>query len=226
MAELPEVVPGEPIDSTSFGNPVLDRVLSRYADATQRDALTPLPVAGDFAYLINIGATQVFDGLAWSTLAVGTDYLALTGGVLSGDLDLNDNTLRNANLGAGTIYNSNIVDSVTLTQGSNVWQDTGAQITNLDDGGYLIIAQAYIETTAGSSDTEYGLQVARADNSGIDESFSTLYGSVVNRGKATVAVITSVVTTGEVIKLRANRSNISGATEAMRRIDFFAISVS
>ena len=67
MAELPQVVPGEPIDATEFGNPVIDRVLSRYADSAERDAKVPVPQAGDFAFLSTPGITQVHNGAQWVT---------------------------------------------------------------------------------------------------------------------------------------------------------------
>lgn len=69
MPELPFVVPGEDINSTTFGNPVIQRVVSRYADATARDFAVPVPLAGDPAYLTATSELQVFDGTEWVTYA-------------------------------------------------------------------------------------------------------------------------------------------------------------
>ena len=76
MAELPDVVPGEPIDATSFGNPVLQRVLSRYSDSTARDVAVPLPVTGDFAYLETERKLQVYD----TNLGRWVDYMPTLAG--------------------------------------------------------------------------------------------------------------------------------------------------
>ena len=67
MPELPDVVPGEAVNSTTFGNPVVRRVLSRYTDATERDFKVPTPTVGDFAYLTASNELQVYDGATWIT---------------------------------------------------------------------------------------------------------------------------------------------------------------
>lgn len=90
MAELSPVVPGEPVDASTFGNPVVDRVLSRYADETARDAAVPLPQPGDFAYIENINEVQVYSGTAWLT----GGHLALTGGSMSGDILMGNNDIE------------------------------------------------------------------------------------------------------------------------------------
>jgi len=78
MPELPAVVPGEPIQANTFGNPVIARVLSRYVDATQRDFQTPIPAAGDTAYLTATAQLQVYDGSAWRDY---TDKAYVDGGL-------------------------------------------------------------------------------------------------------------------------------------------------
>jgi len=65
MPELPEVSPGEVIDSSTFGNPVIERVVSRYPDETARDAASPTPSAGEMSFLADINAVEVFNGSAW-----------------------------------------------------------------------------------------------------------------------------------------------------------------
>ena len=64
MPEIPDVTPGEPVES-DWGNQSRNRTVQRYADAAERDGLVPLPVAGDLAWLDDIGAITVFDGAAW-----------------------------------------------------------------------------------------------------------------------------------------------------------------
>jgi len=67
MPEIPDVVQGTPVAS-DWGNDIRDRTLQRYADATERDALNPLPTPGDQAYLDDSGAVQVWTGTAWDQL--------------------------------------------------------------------------------------------------------------------------------------------------------------
>ena len=79
MAELPPVVPGEPIDSTDFGNPVIDRVISRYADATERTAKVAAPQPGDPSYLLDSGSFAVYNGTVWASVHEVERVLALDG---------------------------------------------------------------------------------------------------------------------------------------------------
>jgi hypothetical protein len=67
MPEIPDVVSGQPVAS-NWGNDIRDRTIQRYADSTERDLLTPFPVAGDMAFLEDTGAVEVFDGVAWDRL--------------------------------------------------------------------------------------------------------------------------------------------------------------
>lgn len=62
--ELDQVIPGEVIES-AWGNAVGDRILNRYADATDRDTKNPTPSAGDLAYLQNVDHMQMYNGTAW-----------------------------------------------------------------------------------------------------------------------------------------------------------------
>lgn len=67
MAEIPNVIPGEPIE-TNWGNEIRDRTLQRYQDITQRDLLIPIPIAGDLAYIIDDAQIQYYDGIEWLTI--------------------------------------------------------------------------------------------------------------------------------------------------------------
>jgi hypothetical protein len=92
MAEIPNVVSGEPVES-SWGNAIRDRTAQRYADATARDASVALPVAGMLAWLDNSATLTIYDGTDWvellSLTANGSAVLP-TGGVTIGteNLDL------------------------------------------------------------------------------------------------------------------------------------------
>ncbi len=72
MAEIDDVVPGEPIEA-SWGNPIRDRTVQRYATAAERDVENPIPTAGDLAYLEDTFVVQFFTGADWVILqTVGT----------------------------------------------------------------------------------------------------------------------------------------------------------
>ena len=79
MPELPDVVPGEPVES-DWGNDVRDRVTSRYADASARSASEPFPQAGQLSWLDDPGAVEMFDGSDWVAL------FTVAGGLVEGEL--------------------------------------------------------------------------------------------------------------------------------------------
>jgi hypothetical protein len=76
VPELPVVNPGEGIDAGTFGNPVLERVISRYPDAATRDALTS-PNEGDPAYVEDVDEFQIFDGSVWQSYRKKSDTSGL-----------------------------------------------------------------------------------------------------------------------------------------------------
>jgi len=81
MPEVPDVVPGEPVQS-AWGNAVRDRSIQRYDDATDRDTLEPIPAAGAVAWLDDPGALEVYTGTEWLRVldeAGGYRILALQG---------------------------------------------------------------------------------------------------------------------------------------------------
>lgn len=90
MPEIPDVVGGETIEAGSWGNPIRDRSVQRYTDATSRDSLNATPGDGDVAYLTGTAELQIFDGSVWVTYetkaTAAATYLALTGGTLTGNL--------------------------------------------------------------------------------------------------------------------------------------------
>ena len=68
MPEIPNVVPGEPVES-DWGNDVRDRITQRFADATARTASLPFPQTGQLSWLDDPGQVYYFDGADWITLA-------------------------------------------------------------------------------------------------------------------------------------------------------------
>ena len=68
MPEIPNVVPGEPVES-DWGNDIRDRVTQRFADATERTAQLPFPGTGQLSWLDDPGVVDYFDGAVWISLA-------------------------------------------------------------------------------------------------------------------------------------------------------------
>ncbi len=68
MPEIADVVPGDPVAS-NWGNLIRDRSTEKVADATERDALYPLPQAGKLLWVAAPGELQMFDGVAWIVVA-------------------------------------------------------------------------------------------------------------------------------------------------------------
>ena len=67
MPEIPNVVPGEPVES-DWGNDIRDRVTQRFADATERTAQLPFPGTGQLSWLDDPGVVDYFDGATWISL--------------------------------------------------------------------------------------------------------------------------------------------------------------
>lgn len=88
-----DVVAGEVIDPVTYGNPVRNRTVQRMSNSADRDASYPVPEAGDICYVADIAQVQIYDGTGWVRLVDedATDvFLRLTGGTLSGFLELGD----------------------------------------------------------------------------------------------------------------------------------------
>ena len=62
--ELDQVVSGEVIEA-AWGNAVSDRIVNRYADATERDTKNPTPSVGDIAWLTNVQFLYVYTTAGW-----------------------------------------------------------------------------------------------------------------------------------------------------------------
>jgi len=94
MPEIPNVVSGEPVES-QWGNAIRDRVAQRYADATARDAETPIPGLGELAWLDNPAELTICvdeNGPVWETIptVVVADgrYVNVSGDTMAGNLSM------------------------------------------------------------------------------------------------------------------------------------------
>jgi len=93
MPEIPNVVSGEPVES-SWGNDIRDRSVQKYADQTALDFSQPLPQLGELAWLINPGwlvvCTDVVAPATWTPLLdrdQGDDqWVNITGDTMTGAL--------------------------------------------------------------------------------------------------------------------------------------------
>ena len=113
MPELPDVIPGEPVES-DWGNDIRDRVTSRYQDATDRAASEPLPQTGQITWLDDPGQLDYWDGTDWigivddPALAAGLALkLNLSGGTLTGPLTQRPDALTQAAAVGGVIQRWN-----------------------------------------------------------------------------------------------------------------------
>lgn len=106
MAELSAVTAGGTIDADTFGNPVIQRVVSRYATETARDSTTPSPNEGEVCYIEDINQLQVYNGSGWRlvpSMAVAADTLDLT---LDGGVDVKQGDTGTASTPEYRFYSS------------------------------------------------------------------------------------------------------------------------
>ena len=75
MAEIPNVVPGEPVES-DWGNDIRDRVIQKFADATARGLSLPFPIPGAVTWIDNPGQLDVWDGTEWVELVLTPELVA------------------------------------------------------------------------------------------------------------------------------------------------------
>ena len=85
MAEIPNVVPGEPIES-NWGNEIRDRAVMRYPDATARDFSDPFPDVGQLSWLDSTGQIDRFGDDGWKPLALDDLKVDKVGDTMTGPL--------------------------------------------------------------------------------------------------------------------------------------------
>lgn len=92
MPEIPNVVPGEPVEA-DWGNDIRDRSVQKYADLTALEASQPVPQLGELAWLDNPGYLVVCtDAVAptWTPLLDQSDgdarWVEVTGDTMTGQL--------------------------------------------------------------------------------------------------------------------------------------------
>lgn len=69
MPLIPDVVNGQTIDPTTYGNTVLRRIVNDYASTALRDAARPAPFRGETC-TVN-GDLQTYNGTRWVTVGTG-----------------------------------------------------------------------------------------------------------------------------------------------------------
>ena len=67
MPEIPNVVPGEPVEA-DWGNDIRDRSVQKYADQSALDVSQPFPQAGEVVWLDDPGQFRAWSGTAWVPL--------------------------------------------------------------------------------------------------------------------------------------------------------------
>jgi len=89
MPELPDVIPGEFIESDNQ-NLVQRRTVQRYTDQADLDTKNPTPQLGDLAFTNDWGILQIWDGIAWSVKlgGGGIQSVAINDTALSGPRSL------------------------------------------------------------------------------------------------------------------------------------------
>ena len=151
MPEIPNVVPGEPVES-DWGNDIRDRAVMKYADATERDFSQPFPEFGELAWLDDPGWLTIWTGAGWvpiyDSVASGARFVFKSGDVMSGDLTApnlvaNNRVTTDIVVGALTMDSLNSLVAVTPPNAPS-WQ-TVAELP-----AFLPNSHDYICTFSGS----------------------------------------------------------------------------
>lgn len=90
MPEIPNVVPGEPVES-DWGNDIRDRVVQRFADDTERTTQLPFPGVGQVTWIDSPAQLDYWDGAAWVKVTDQPDLdtkVAKAGDTMTGLLTL------------------------------------------------------------------------------------------------------------------------------------------
>ena len=149
---------------------------------TEKDVTTILPAEDN---KVDLGsAAKRFKNIYWSSLTPdpGTGYLPLTGGTMTGAIDMNSHELKNATTISGQ-FTTKQVDSIVISAGSST---AGNVATYFDSTGLvlansLISADNIVQNTGGS--TTSGNVAIFGDSSGRNISNSLLpYTNLVTAG--------------------------------------------
>ena len=201
MPEIPPVTGGDTI-ATSWGNPIAERVVSRYANATARDVAVPIPVAGDPAYLVDVDELQVYDGTGWR------EYLNIDSGGfvivprpnrLTGALQVLAAENASLTLSAGVGVNELLV--VIGTSGIGPTPDPGGS------QAVLLQSSCYIDASVGSNFPVLTFELFDLDTSTvIGTTKQTVNGTV----KHAIMVQGYAPTEGAGFHFRVSRDDTSG----------------
>ena len=138
MPELPPVASGEVINSSTFGNPVIERVVSRYADAAARDAADPTPSNGAVCYVESGRVFQIWTGATWDEFRVNTFTVTSGGADITGDVDVTGNVISSGQVTANTQF---VVQGVGTTARILIRRDAATHEWrfNLQTNGQLLL---------------------------------------------------------------------------------------
>ena len=144
MSEIPNVIPGEPVES-DWGNDIRDRAITRYADATARGLSLPFPEAGAVTWIGDPGQLDVWDGTTWVELVLDPDLVAglalkvnRAGDTMSGLLTLPSLIATQRIQGPFETFYEDISGVLAVT----TFEDTIATFTAPRAGRYLLTVQA------------------------------------------------------------------------------------
>ena len=159
MSEIPDLQGGDEI-ATSWGNPIKDRTVMRYANTVARDVSIPVPVEGDMAFLALENIVTYFATGAWRTIFT-------TDGGEIGNLTVQTQIVAEAGIVGGPINaDDSSVFGIAAASLSTVSGNPGLIGINQTSGDPNI-GNATVFTAV--SDTNRGLQLA------VDAANGTLY---------------------------------------------------
>ena len=207
MAELTTVTGGDTIASATFGNPVIDRVVSRYATEAARDAAVPIPLAGDVGYIVDIDQFQIYDGTGWRNYV----HVASTGVALIERPDRASMALDARVALAG---------DTTLTAGVGVFEDmvtigsSGVGPTRIPPTGtraVWLVANCYLDYSLGAFAPEYHFRIFDVEGSG-GNPLATTKQTATGTGRDSIGLQGWAPRDGTGYKLQVARDVLNGTT--------------
>ncbi len=211
MPELPSRIDGEIIEAEHV-NAATIRSIQRYTNAAQRDSLNPIPETGQPAWIIDVAQLHVWDGSAWITDYTAA-YLALTGGVMSGPINMSNQWITNL---GNENYAATGPHIVTLDQSVNINKEIASIVCSPDRGRWLVNACGYIEAAVSTSVVSWTVELRSPATGTIVETVMRHSGNTgdVRIPWSLTAMIDVSASTAEQLTLAAQRDNVTGVQVA------------